>query len=215
MIAELYLSLDDLPKARELAERTIVLQPDLPTAHIALANIDAFEGRAADAKKRCQELMSMFPNESTPLAVAGQTYFWLRDFKGATPLLEKELSLTAPESDSYNPLAYIYLKAGRKQEAERLLNQCIAQQHKYIDKGDEGYGSRFAIATSYAVQGNDEEALRWLQEALDRGLIDWRLINGHPAYDHLRTNARFKQMMDDLRLKIDRMRKHAEELDRQ
>ena len=157
----------------------------------------------------------MFPHEAAPLAFCGYAYFWMRDFRSATPLLERELSLTAPESDSYNPLAYIYLKAGRKQEAEKFLSQCIAQQHKYISKGDEGAGSRFIIATSYAVQGNDAEALRWLQEAFDRGLIDWRLINGHAAYDHLRTNARFKQMMDDLRLKIDRMRKHAEELDRQ
>ncbi len=215
MLAELYQSLDDLPRAREFADRTIVLQPDLQTAYFVLLSLDAFEGKADEAKKRCQQVLSMFPNEAFPLGVSGFVCFWLRDFNSATPLLEKELKLTAPESDSYNPLAYIYLRTGRKQEADKLLNQSIAQQHKYIDKGDEGPGSRFSIATSYAIQGKDEEALRWFQEALDRGFIDWRLITGHPAYDHLRTNARFKQLLDDLKSKIDRMRKHAEELDRQ
>ncbi len=74
---------------------------------------------------------------------------------------------------------------------------------------------RFSIATSYAIQGNDEEALRWFQEGIDRGFIDWRLVNGHPAFDRLRSNARFRQMVDDLRSNVDRMRKHAEELDHQ
>ncbi len=215
MLSDIYQSLYDLPRSREFAERAIVLQPDLSTAYFTLIALDAFEGKADEAKKRCQQVLSIFPNEATPLGVCGFVYFWLRDFNGATPLLEKELSLTAPESDSYNPLAYIYLKAGRKQEAEKFLSQSIAQQQKYIDKGDEGPGSRFSIATSYAIQGKDEEALRWFQEAIDRGFVDWGLVNGHPAFDHLRTNARFRQSVDDLKSKVDRMRKHAEELERE
>jgi hypothetical protein len=41
------------------------------------------------------------------------------------------------------------------------------------------------------------------------------MVTGHRAYDHLRSNARFRQMMDDLKSKIGRVRKHVEELESQ
>ena len=213
MMAEVYTSLDNLAEARKYAERALELQPDYPLIYFDLAGIDSYEGKKPQAKERCEKLLSLYPNEAASHAMAGFVHYWLRDFKEAIPHLEKDVALTAPESDSFNPLADIYQRSGKQKESDRLLAESITQQKKNLDKGDESGGSRFSIATSYAISGKDDEALRWLQDAIDHGYIDWRLTKDHPGFDRLRSNARFTRMMADLKSKVDRMRKHADELD--
>lgn len=215
MVGGLYMSLDEFTKAREYINRSLELQPDLSQSHQLLVYVDIVEGKLDQAKERCQKLLSSMPNEPASLSLAGNYYLWVRDFKAAAPYFEKSLAMTAPESDSYNPLACIYLKLGRTAEAQKLLKKNIDVQKSWIAKGDEGQVRRLSIAISYVLQGDKVEAYKWLHEAAEKGFLDYRMTLGSALFDNARNDEQFKEMITSLKNKVTQMRKHAEELERE
>ncbi|MGB7296935.1 MAG: tetratricopeptide repeat protein [Candidatus Aminicenantales bacterium] len=60
-------------------------------------------------------------------------------------------------------LAYIYWKAERKDEAEKLFRESLRRLQMRLERDDESSSIGFFLAAIYAVQGNKEEALRWLE----------------------------------------------------
>ena len=215
MLGGLYMSLDEFTKAREYINRSLELQPDLLQSHALLVYADIVEGKLDQAKERCQKLLSSMPNEPAALSLAGNYYLWVRDFKAAAPYFEKDLATTGPESDSYNPLACIYLRLGRTAEAQKLLKKNIDVQKVWIAKGDEGEATRLSIATSYVLQGDKAEAYKWLHEAAEKGFLDYHTATASPLFDNVRNDEQFKEIIASLKSKVTQMRKHAEELERE
>jgi TolB-like protein len=85
-------------------------------------------------------------------------------------------------------LAHAYVRAGRKSEAQKILNDLNQQKRaKYIDS--------YHLATIYAALGNKEQALQSLEDAFsDRSSwIVW--IRLEPKFDSLRSDPRYASLM--------------------
>jgi hypothetical protein len=52
------------------------------------------------------------------------------------------------------------------------------------------------LASAHAAVGAKNEALLWLDRAIDRGMINYRFLSEHDRYlNNLRRDARFRELM--------------------
>ena len=89
-------------------------------------------------------------------------------------------------------LAYAFVAAGKRRDAERILGELR-----------EGSTQRYVPATSfamiYAVLGEKEQAFEWLNRAVQDGSSSIVLLNDI-MFDPIRTDARFHKLLENLGL---------------
>jgi protein kinase/serine/threonine-protein kinase len=74
--------------------------------------------------------------------------------------------------------------------------------------------TQLSMAAIYAVQGDKEEALRWLQKAVDAGWRWYRYISRYPLLENIRDDTRFKRIIDDTKAKVAEMLRRVEQFER-
>lgn len=90
-------------------------------------------------------------------------------------------------------LACARARAGQRVEAEAMLRD-------FQRIRDAGYYPAFAFAMVHAGLGNREQALDWLERAVDEGLMGYYLPSVEITWDALRGDARFRRVLSRLRL---------------
>jgi hypothetical protein len=73
---------------------------------------------------------------------------------------------------------------------------------------------RLSMAAIYAVQGDKEEALRWLQKAVDAGWRWYRFLSRYHLLENIRDDTRFKRIIDDTKAKVAEMLRRVEQFER-
>ena len=213
-VGAIYFDLGEDAKSRSYLKRALELQPDLTNANLLLAVMELLDGHKDQAIARSLSLLKAVPDEPSPLLLAGTAYFYSGDFSEAQKYFEKELAMTAPESNSYNQLAVIYAKLGREKDAQKMLDLNIQETLKWLGRGDEGPDSRMSLAVSYKLKGNDREAYRWLHESIKAGWNAYRFAAVDPEFDNFRKDKEFVQAMAGIKSAMLEMKKRADELDR-
>ncbi len=215
MVGSIYLDLGEDAQARTYLNRSLELQPDLTNAHWSLASLEFLEGHTERAITRSMNLLKSVPDEPASILLAATVYFFAKDFTQAQQYFEKELAMTAPESGSYNQLAYIYARLGRTKDSRKMLELNIEETLKWLARGDEGPNSRMGLAISYKLRGDDAEAYKWVHESIRAGWTDYRMVPFDPLFDSFRSDKEFNEIVDGVRDKMTEMRRHADELEKE
>src|SRR5260370_8680907 len=85
-------------------------------------------------------------------------------------------------------LAHAYATSGKRAEAERLLRESKKEsEHSYVAADQ--------IARIYVGLGRDEEALVWLERGYDERANGIIFLKVDPAFDPLRSNIRFTDLL--------------------
>jgi serine/threonine protein kinase/tetratricopeptide (TPR) repeat protein len=204
-----YLDLDDPGRAEEWLKKALELQPDLDVAHAGLIELYFALGEYTKAIEQSQTYLSKVP---------GNPSAWMIEYAALAELFsghyEKAQEYYQKIGSQPVELGYIYWKAGRKDEAKKLFQGNLDVLQKRLEQGDEGYDIGFSMAAIYAVQGNKEEALRWLEKAIDLGWRDYKYASRCPLFENIRDDERFKRIMDETKAKVAEMRRRVEQLER-
>lgn len=83
----------------------------------------------------------------------------------------------------------------KSMEEVRLFEQAITRNKQLTGFISYYFDGCYNLAALNALLGNKNEALKWLDKAIDRGLIDPEIINNDPDIDTLRTETNFKQLL--------------------
>jgi serine/threonine-protein kinase len=90
-------------------------------------------------------------------------------------------------------LALCYIQAGMREKAASLLDDDTLA-------GAEADGEMaYRLATYFAVEGDSSEALHWLRRTIYLGNENYPWFQKNPAWNRLRTNADFEQILEDLK----------------
>jgi tetratricopeptide (TPR) repeat protein len=146
-------------------------------------------GRQYDrAIVEARKALELEPNNRAAHAYLGQIYLTKGVYKDA--LAEFRILQTLPGADPSDSasLAAAHAAAGNRDEAVRILGR-LKQQSK------REYISPYSIALVYVGLGDNNEALAWLQKALDDhdGLMD--VLKVEPGLDPLRSHPRFQALL--------------------
>jgi serine/threonine-protein kinase len=202
-------------------KRAIELNPSFVIAYASYSNLVVSQGRFEEAlaeARRAQELDPLSPQVGYAL---GRIHFLARRYDQALAHFRKMLEI-APNSDGPHYylgrvlsqqgkhqeaiselrrafelnrhhtirawLAYVYGRAGRRKEALKLLRELEALSRRERV-------SPIYIARIYSGLGDRENSLTWLRKAYDERSDHALGIGVDPAYDPLRSDPRFIEIL--------------------
>ena len=216
-LGRIYIGLDDRARAEEWLKKALALQPDLDVVHWGLFELYLTFGEYNKAIDQAQTYLSKFPGYPDGISISAQAELVSGHYEKAQKYYEElgkqPIALTDIGRNPFE-LGYIYWKAGRKAEARELFRRFQDLFHLRVEQGDEDHFIRFCMAAICAVQGNKEEALEWLEKAVDAGWLDYSYASRYPLLENIRNDARFKRIMDDTKARVAEMRRRVEQLER-
>jgi len=215
-----YWQLGNFVEGEHWLMKAIELQPDYMYANIDLANLYVIQNRDQQANELMKKVVATNPDNPRALDNAGAIAENTGNFSLAKEYYERSMKAnpsfeTDPGTTSSIGLGHILLKEGKQDEARKLLNQVRTLQQKQIEEGDASFDPRNYLAAIYAIEGNRKEANAWLQKAIDAGLRDYYLAQRDPWLENLRDDEQYKQIMAQLKAKLDAMRKKVEEMEKE
>lgn len=157
-----------------------------PAVHWASGD---FERAYAEAREVVEE---HYPDGAVANYVLGQSALGLGLFEEAIAAHEK---LTALFPTWNAPLGITYAKAGRREDALRILAE--------IEALPPSTWTAHSLASLHAVLGNGDEALRWLDYDPPHGWVAWLASSPDPEWEALREDPRLQAMLDRMNLRFD------------
>ena len=165
-------------------ERALELNPFSLTSNYYRALVHTYAGqfgKAINELHRCLELQPDFPLVHHILAVCYASQGFAEK---AFAEIEKAGIFVLP---TWVSRGYIFALAGKRDEAQRELAQF---------KSDPESGPiAFHLAYAYAVLGENDEAMRWLEEAYKQRTFLLVTIGIRPGLEGLRSDPRFQDLL--------------------
>jgi eukaryotic-like serine/threonine-protein kinase len=87
--------------------------------------------------------------------------------------------------------AWVLARAGRRNEATKILNEVLAYPPEERIKASHSFGG------TYIALGDNERALAWLKKGVDAGVVNWFEVKAAPWFDALRSDPRFTALIEE------------------
>jgi adenylate cyclase len=141
-----------------------------------------------------QYVKSLETDPKFPIAHKGLAEAYAEKGLFEESLEEAELAIALSNRSVFilDDLGYIYARAGRKADAQKVLDELESLS-------TETYVPSFGRAVIYAGLQDADNALAWLGKAYEeRSFLAWTMVN--PVFDGLRGDARFQSLLSKLGL---------------
>jgi tetratricopeptide (TPR) repeat protein len=158
----MWLAVLAVPIGLGLAHAAATLSPLDHDARWEQARTDLAQGRPAEAKAAFEELLKVYPAEADLHLFLGMAKLRLRDPQGAILAARRAIALKPAHVDARTFLAWIELEVRGDADAAISEYQRIVELHPELP---DAYGN---LAAAYRRKGNNEQALRILDQALER-----------------------------------------------
>ena len=212
-VASAYLSLCDDAKATEWCNKALALQPDLNQARFVLGLVHLVRREYQQGVDQAQKMLSLQADDPSGLYLAEAAALLSANYTQAEHYLEKIMAVDS--TGMYGDLGYVYWKTGRKDQARRMFARSVRSDEKELEQGNENPYIPYSMADGYAMQGNKAEAYRWLQKAIAAGWRNYRWTEIDPLLENMRNEDRFKEMMADVKTRVEEMRRRVEEMEKE
>jgi tetratricopeptide (TPR) repeat protein len=177
------------------------LDPLSPTASNLAKNI-LYHSRQYDrAIEESRQVLELHPNSafaSGTYRFLGRVYSQKQMRQEAIDVMRRAVEINRNYSN-LSWLAYSYAMAGRKDEAEKILQEMKGQSSRQ-------WVSPVSVALVYLGLGDNDRAIEWLRKGYDERSDHVLNIGVDPVYDSLRSDPRFDEMVRGIGLTPDRVR---------
>lgn len=107
-------------------------------------------------------------------------------------VLSLQLALPEEQRDSSN-IAYVYVRSGQREKALPIVEK--------LTKNADDSGDMYDIACLYSLLDDKQQALDWLEKALEHGFCEFVQISNDFDLDNIRDIKRFKELVDEYKSK--------------
>jgi len=137
----------------------------------------------------------------------GTVYYAQSNYEEAAREYKEALRLNPEMASAYHNLANIYLAQNGIESAIELYKKAFKINPDYlafsstfvasVDEFPPGKGEKeYSYACVLASQNKIEEALEYLQKAINNGFSNWDKIKNEPDFQSLKDNPRFKKLIE-------------------
>jgi tetratricopeptide (TPR) repeat protein len=145
-----------------------------------------YAGQYEKAIKHLKNSVELDPSNSFYLDNLGLAYIQKGMVEKGLAMVKQASEMSSADQD----LAWAYVKAQRPQEARKLLTELNAEERK----------RPIAIAGVYAVLGEKEKAIEWLERAYDQGSGYLVSVNVDFVFENLWHEPRFQALVEKMGL---------------
>ena len=175
------------------AKRTEELEPLEFVASSHLGWIYYLSGKNDEAIEQCRKILELDPSSFPARRYLGLAY----EAKGMYPEAISEFQTGVKLSGSPLMLALLghaYAVAGKRAEAQQVLSELQqVQSQRYV--------SPYTVAAIYAGLGDQEQAFKWLDRAVEERDIWLMNLKVDPVFAKLRTERKFTDTLARIRLR--------------
>ena len=210
LIGWIYRLFGDFPTAESWLKKSLELKPFKDSyRELAFTYVQAL--RKDDAMKLVPFIIASDTTNYIAYEEAGLVCSYAGDTKNAKKYFQKSIDLNPSlltDAFTFAPigLADILLKEGKKIDAEILLSRSLSVCLDEIQKGKQDDEFRMNVAAIKAIQGKKEEALSWMQKAIDVKWQEYGLAEISPWFNRINGDARFRQMINVVKAEVNQMR---------
>jgi serine/threonine-protein kinase len=208
MVAGVTLRLDGMyNEAMEHFNRSLRLNPtNAPVIYNHRARVYQYQNQLELAGEELDKGLSLEPRH--PLLRTSVAYQHMRqgDTRQAIEILEGVIRDDASMRIAYPTLAMCYAQIGDRERGASLIEEgslAAAQVDSEM---------AYRLATYFAVEGDESEALHWLRRAIYLGNENYPWFAKNPAWNRLRTHADFERILEDLKRSFRRNQKNWKRL---
>ena len=149
-----------LDEALAAAERAVALDPARAAPRAGLCNVLRHVGRYEEAKQTARRLIEVHPDRPEGFLQLGAAQLSTHEFQEAANAFARGAALTAGSAYHEGLLGAVYGRAGREKQAREILNRLIKRRR-------ERYVSALAISLPLIALGENEEAWKWIDKAVE------------------------------------------------
>jgi len=225
-IALSYGLVEDWDRANYWFERSRRDHPEALPSHFAPVSLPTWKGQFDLAIARFEEALQSRPgglSELNPSFAAwlGALHAKAGDYAAAIDLLAPLVSPATAASqadvtslDPVRALAWSYLHTGRDADAVPLLESWRKVCREWQSEDALNLSTRFyACAETAVLGGESDQALSWLEQAVDAGWRELHILETDPYWTTLHENPRFRRLRTLVRADVERQRAEIERLD--
>jgi serine/threonine protein kinase/tetratricopeptide (TPR) repeat protein len=189
--------------------------PTFARVQILLSLLELFEGQVDQAVARTKGLVTRNPrNEEVRIHAADMAF--LADSPDLEsiiePLMENSAStyLTVAETVRLR-YAYVLTKRGETMKAAVQIAEAERFARQRIDQGNQTPALRIELAAAAMLRQDHDTALDWLTRAFEAGYREYAQLEADPILAQLRTDARYRNVLERMRRDVDAQRARAGE----
>jgi TolB-like protein/DNA-binding winged helix-turn-helix (wHTH) protein/Flp pilus assembly protein TadD len=174
----------EIRRAESLDPLSLIISADLADALCVAHRYD-------EAVQQSEKTLELDPNFAVAYYELGQADVQRHMPSEAIAAFQHAIKLAGHSGAFDSNLAYTYAVSGRKEDALAIVRNLVAQQDQNPSVGAD-------IALIYVGLGDLDQAMLWLNKAYDARFKASIVL--HPAFDPLRSDARFKDLLDRIGL---------------
>ena len=226
----------DWPGAEKEFKRAIELNPNDADAHFRYAwNYLTPLGKSGEAIAEMKKALKLDPFSRIDNTVLGCVYFYARKYEQAEEQFDKAIKLNPDFFVTYYHFAWLYSQLGQYQNAIAVLTKGrllagddrvktavsgeVALRKALVAEGPAGFWQQikkqqkdfpeigeFGMPQVDARLGEKEKALQGLERNYEERATLGTLLNVDPAFDSLRSDPRFEELVSRMGLTSDKSR---------
>ena len=123
------------------------------------------------------------------------------DLTGAIKILEEVIADDASLRIVSPTIAMCYVQLGDREKAETFITD------ESLAAAEADSEMAYRLATYFAVEGDESEALHWLRRAIYLGNENYPWFSINPAWSRLRGNGDLERILEDLKKNFRRNQK--------
>ena len=193
--------------------KALDLQPDFIFPGVVTTYIRLYGGDTSGARATIGGALARNPGQPIALDAAGDLELLTGNYRKAEAYFAKAAERTSLQEVSGNKLAFTLRKLGESKRSSAILDSNLAVYLRSMKQSPDNTSLPYYIAQIHAIRGKNDEALRWLEQAITIGYNDYRSIRIDPLLESLHANKRFDELMQSLKAKVEEMRKRASDAD--
>ncbi len=191
-----YYYLDRYDEARSMFEKSLELEESYDASN-NLAMLNFMEGRYKDAARLFESALELGDGDYLLWGNLASAYYWTPgEREKAQSIFERAIEL-AKEQKEINPndpyvtidLAGYQAKIGDEENARNNIKTAL-------DLAPDNTLVLFIAGTAYEQMGDREEALHWIEKAIEHGHSKSEIMN-QPDLQDLISDERFQQLIED------------------
>ena len=171
-----------------LARRAREVDP-LTLYHSAMFAWQLYHARRYnEAARELRTALALDPNHRSSLWYLGFVLIETQQFDEAIRVLERSVAQFGRNPAELGVLARAYARAGRRADALRIVDE-LTQRLR------DGYVSPAPLVHAFVALGDHNRAFVWLERAFQEHANVIRYLRTHPAFDTLRSDHRFADLV--------------------
>ena len=174
--------------------RSLQLNPsNAPAIYNHRARVYQYQNQLELAEEELQKGLTLEPKHSLLRTSLAYQHMRKGELQTAISLLEAVIR----EDDSmrivFPTLAMCYVQVGQREKAASLIEE------DSLSAAEADSEMAYRLATYFAVEGDESEALHWLRRAIYLGNENYPWFSKNPAWQRLHTHADFDRILEELK----------------